>query len=47
MLDEEAVLQRIMESGAFDALRKKLITQLKQNVRFPFVLSVAVIFWWN
>lgn len=35
MLEEEAVLQRIMESGAFDALRKQLITQLKQNV-IPF-----------
>lgn len=36
--DEDAVLQKIMENGTFDELRKKVLNELKQNVRECFAV---------
>ncbi len=36
--DEDAVLQKIMENGAFDELRRLVLTELKKNVS---VVAVA------
>jgi hypothetical protein len=34
--DEDAVLQKIMENGTFDELRRKVLNELKQNVSMLF-----------